>query len=358
MLLVVAMLPYVAISCFFLLYNNNFKNSQSLTEVRSENFKKKMFQIQNDWGQQGDAKCWFAFRASTADDAKSVHAQLLFDGNGQPKAFDDDRFVLTPSSSSTSSSSSFHVRDKESNHEVDIQRATSSFKIGSTALSCIDVNVSGELGVVGDEQGTISIFDANDGTVRCTLPNAHLLDVYRTAFFPSGQVILSCGGDMLLKVWDANEGVLACTLRGHKAGVLSQCIIDRGRNVVSASRDGSVKVWEVSSQQCVRTFELGAGAVHDCATALYASSAAGENTQAQARSGEHFQNGQVVLSCSESASLHLLDLRIEQAQAVGNVQQDRASALVACALNVTNNRAYTGSINGWLSEFDLRSFSR
>ena len=163
---------------------------------------------------------------------------------------------------------------------------------------------------------------------------------------------------MLLKVWDAVEGVLACSLKGHRAGVLSQCIIDRGRNVVSASRDGSVKLWEISSQQCVRTFELAAGAVNDCATDLWSTSNA-DYAQASARAGEHFQNGQVVVCCTESASLHLIDLRVDRSAQVGvtSASQDRAAPLVACALNVSSARAYAGSSNGWVSEFDLRSFS-
>jgi WD40 repeat protein len=169
-----------------------------------------MFQIQHDWG--SDDSCWFSFGSSSSssnNDARTVHARLSFE-NGRPKAFDSERFALTQNAST----SLFHVRDEVSNCEVDVQRASSSFKIGSNVLTCLDVNTAGELGVVGDEAGNLSIFDANDGTVRHSLPNAHLLDVNRVSFFPSGQVVLTCGGDMLLKVWDALEGVLACTLKG------------------------------------------------------------------------------------------------------------------------------------------------
>jgi hypothetical protein len=119
-----------------------------------------------------------------------------------------------------------------------------------------------------------------------------------------------------------------------------------------------VKLWEISSQQCVRSFDMGA-AINDCATDSVAPPSADYYAQAAARSGEHFQNGQVVLCCSESASLHLVDLRIDRPQ-VGATSSadDRGAALVACALNVGIARAYAGSTNGWLSEFDLRSFSR
>lgn len=80
----------------------------------------------------------------------------------------------------------------------------------------------------------------------------HYGDINALRMFPSDKVVLSCGSDLVLGVWDLASGRRAATLRGHKRGVLSAAIIDRGRNVVSASSDGTVKLWEIASQTVIR----------------------------------------------------------------------------------------------------------
>lgn len=80
----------------------------------------------------------------------------------------------------------------------------------------------------------------------------HVGDINALQMFPSDKVVLSCGGDFVLGVWDLASGRRAATLRGHQRGVLTAGIIDRGRNVVSGSSDGTVKLWEIASQTVIR----------------------------------------------------------------------------------------------------------
>lgn len=44
--------------------------------------------------------------------------------------------------------------------------------------------------------------------------------------------------------------------------VLDTAIVERGRNIVSCSRDGSTKLWDCSQQMCLDTFEGMAGSVN------------------------------------------------------------------------------------------------
>ena len=49
------------------------------------------------------------------------------------------------------------------------------------------------------------------------------------------------------------------------SGVTDTCIVDRGKNIVSASRDGTVKLWSCAKQVCLHTFdELEAQIVNCC----------------------------------------------------------------------------------------------
>lgn len=93
------------------------------------------------------------------------------------------------------------------------------------------------------------------------LSGIHAGDVYFLKFFPSGKVALTGGADTTLRIWDIvdyDEQIKECDamLGGtHTLGVLSADFIDRGRNIVSSSRDGSIALWDVPTQKCLRTMD-------------------------------------------------------------------------------------------------------
>ena len=72
-------------------------------------------------------------------------------------------------------------------------------------------------------------------------------------FFPSGIVVLSGGADLRAKVFSAEDGSCPVTLVGHKSGVSDLAIVDRGRNVVTAGRDGELRLWDVGQAKCLDT---------------------------------------------------------------------------------------------------------
>ena len=47
-------------------------------------------------------------------------------------------------------------------------------------------------------------------------------------------------------------------------GIQDTSIIDRGRNIVSSSRDGSAKLWDCGTKQCLGTVSECGGNVNSC----------------------------------------------------------------------------------------------
>jgi len=81
---------------------------------------------------------------------------------------------------------------------------------------------------------------------------------------------VSCWADLyrrLPKVAFA-DGWAERTLAGHTGGVNGVCLGSDGRTALSASSDGTLKLWELESGRCLRTFEGHTGAVQSIGWSL------------------------------------------------------------------------------------------
>ncbi len=73
------------------------------------------------------------------------------------------------------------------------------------------------------------------------------------AVLPDGNAI-SASRDKTLKVWDLKTGQCVMTLKGHAGYVISVAILPNG-NAISASWDNTLKVWDLKTGQCVMTLK-------------------------------------------------------------------------------------------------------
>ena len=53
--------------------------------------------------------------------------------------------------------------------------------------------------------------------------------------------------DHTIKVWDANTHRCVSTIRGHTDGVWALDYLEDGRKMISASVDGTARLWDVNS---------------------------------------------------------------------------------------------------------------
>lgn len=121
------------------------------------------------------------------------------------------------------------------------------------AVNCIDVGDDGKLVVTGDCDGKVICYRKRP---VMEVKEAHLADVLQVCVFPSWKVVLSMGLDYQLKLWSVPDGKCARTFSGvQKKRLTGISLIGRGRNFVSGSMDGTVRMWECGSGSCTDTFQ-------------------------------------------------------------------------------------------------------
>ncbi|KAJ3061117.1 hypothetical protein HDU99_005660, partial [Rhizoclosmatium hyalinum] len=124
-------------------------------------------------------------------------------------------------------------------------------------ITALDIAPSGAHVVVGGEDGLLKVFSTDpDWTETPAVFVGHFGDLTTAKFFPSSTVLLTSAMDLQLKIWDAVSGECAMTMGpkqgGHTRSVVETAIIDRGRNIISAGKDGRVLLWEVKSATVIR----------------------------------------------------------------------------------------------------------
>ena len=68
-----------------------------------------------------------------------------------------------------------------------------------------------------------------------------------------GKQIVTCSYDGTLKLWDALSGLCLKTFEGHKDWVLRVDFCRGDKSIISSSRDGTVKVWDAATGKALRT---------------------------------------------------------------------------------------------------------
>ncbi|KAE8538749.1 nuclear distribution protein PAC1 [Cryptococcus gattii VGV] len=108
------------------------------------------------------------------------------------------------------------------------------------------------------EDATVKLWDWEAGDMERTV-KGHTKAVMDVDFDPKGSLMahdtVTCSSDLTVKLWDTfSEYTNVKTLHGHDHSVSSVRFMPDGEHLVSASRDKTIRVWQVSSGYCTKTF--------------------------------------------------------------------------------------------------------
>ncbi|KAL6065856.1 Proteasomal ATPase-associated factor 1 [Balamuthia mandrillaris] len=310
------------------------------------------FLVQCDWDQackEEKSLFWISYHPPTVD-APTLHGTVLNAKKGKELSCEQGFAV-----SLQKQKKQLSLTDPQSHHRAVMQAPTHAFAHfhSKRAVYSLDLSPTGDLGVSGDSNGSIRVWQANDGILRRDL-QGHVGDVNTLKWFPSGKVVLSGSSDYQLKIWDVLRGECGATLKGHAGGILGCGIVDRGRNVVSCSRDSTARLWDVSTQSTIAIFgkeaTSKAGPANDCCLQQHpvaSGSPSADEVPAMA-ANEVGTEGKLLIVAHEKAIVNGFDLRNRTCL----FSLPGSSAFNCCSM--LGNTIIAGAHNGEIYCWDVR----
>jgi WD40 repeat protein len=101
--------------------------------------------------------------------------------------------------------------------------------------------------------------------LKLALHEAHTHGVNCVAFSPNGRRLASASDDGTIKLWDISSAQCLYTLQGGGGLVLSVAFSSDGTLLACANRSGTIKLWDIASAQIFRTLQGHEGSVESVA---------------------------------------------------------------------------------------------
>jgi proteasomal ATPase-associated factor 1 len=202
----------------------------------------------------------------------------------------------------------------------------------------------------------------------------HLSSVISIQFFPSSKVLLTAGSDFTLCVLpaeplspdlQASPPLInpARTLRAHTRPITATAILERGRNVLSAAKDGTVRLWDVGAGAQIRSI----AATGLTPITAMAGGGRGESTvhlpgSTPTGAPAELPEGMVEAGTKETLAICALNdgsFEVFGVSAGSSVFRSptRGSALTSIAYSEKDNMVATGSSKGIIGIWDTRSLN-
>lgn len=243
-------------------------------------------------------------------------------------------------------------------------------------ITAFDVSPDGSQIATGYDDGTVILESTSVPTKKFqnVTPRIHVSYVSSLRFFPSSRVLLTAGADFTLHVLSAEQAEASApvspvrSMKGHSRVVTDTAIVSKGRNVISSAKDGTIRLWDVSSGKSIKTLgSMGWAGVNAISLGETGNSAFGRphpdgedpmdltsQTNAFVDPREVETAGKVVFAALQNGSFEVFDLGTKNS--VHNYEVGRRS-LNAISYSAAHGLLVTGSADGVVTLFDTRQLS-
>jgi WD40 repeat protein len=113
----------------------------------------------------------------------------------------------------------------------------------------------------GTRDGVVVLIDRDEVRGSTKRLSGHTDAVASCAFSPNGQLLATASRDGTIRLWEVDSGSSIPPLRGHDGWILSVAFSPDGEHLVSGSADGTAKVWDLAGN-CLFTLRGHSGMVH------------------------------------------------------------------------------------------------
>uniref|UniRef100_A0A3Q0QXI8 WD40 repeat-containing protein SMU1 n=1 Tax=Amphilophus citrinellus TaxID=61819 RepID=A0A3Q0QXI8_AMPCI len=134
-------------------------------------------------------------------------------------------------------------------------QAQDSFMMMDDAVLCMCFSQDTDLLATGAQNGKIKVWKIQSGLCLRRFEHAHNKGVTCLGFSKDNNQILSASFDHTIRIHELRSGKTLKELNGHSSFVNDAFFTQEGFHMVSASSDGTVKIWNTKSCECVHTFK-------------------------------------------------------------------------------------------------------
>lgn len=141
----------------------------------------------------------------------------------------------------------------ESPDRIRIKSGPRSLRLQQEAIWRLQFSPDGRLLVCISEAPKASVLDVLRGEELFTVPSRY--GAFCLDFSPDGRLLVAADYDHAAQIRDAATGVQRRTLRGHTSALTSLSFSVHGNTVASSSADGSVRLWNGDTGDCLHVLE-------------------------------------------------------------------------------------------------------
>ena len=125
-----------------------------------------------------------------------------------------------------------------------------------SSVTAVAFSANGKTFAVGNADGRITTYDTKELKYK-KIYKEHTLDVTSISFNPVNDHIISASKDGSAKIWDGVSNGSLFNLKSHTASVNGVVCSPDGKTIATASSDNTVKLWDAATGEMKSSFDAG-----------------------------------------------------------------------------------------------------